>query len=1189
MSIKIPVFPSGSLRRLPVHQEPSRMHSSNCQDCEFHKSATTVCIRPEGTPGGLLVISDYPGQVEDQYGRPMVGPAGQWMRGILSKHWQGPWAITNALSCIPDGDVKEDHVSACRKHVIKTLEDVQPTLILLMGPWAGLSIFGEKYKPLSSREGYGWWCNPATGKMVPVVMLPNPAAAVRNTIIMRAFEQDFLKAIKRFQSGGFVPPDQSLYVELVDHTNVQQAVDHFYDVADYVGFDTETSGQMYTDNFRIESIVLWGVVKGKPSRGYLWDREQIEDPLLCKELQYILAEPSIGKCGFNAKYDIQAVLNEPLLGSFRGFHSDARLKRKLLAADADGSLAACAHLVGIVGHKREAEEIVSCICAELNKLASYRENARTPGAKPKKLPVFKYITPFDVPDSTTDALTAGHEPEVFAYRYIPRDIRRRYNALDVLSTILVEEWADAAIGQGQFRPVWEEITKPATIAMVEMERRGIMVDQAKMQAFSMLLDHKIKQERAKLESFKPGLNPNSPIQIANVITELGLKVKGKTKTGKMSTNEQALEALKGKHPFIDALLEFRRLDKLKSTYADGYQLFIRNGRIHTSYLLDGTECMPAGELVLTDRGYIQVEKVKVGDQVLTHEGRPKRVTATSVHEPSPIYEVGLDNGLALRTTANHPYRVGDSWVPAAGLEIGDVVAVHSDAEQWAPIKGWPGYIVSSWGRVHSLISEADIAPQIRTSQGHLKVTFKQNGVRKRGPDFKDFQVHRLVLEAFGSKPENGQETLHANGIAWDNTISNLSCGSSKDNSADQRRHGTVMHRYQLRPEMKLTEADVAEIRSHKRPLRGGRPKITTAVSDQFLAEKYNVTREMIRDIRTGKKWQPVEPAEGKRAKFHTAQVVSIKVLPDAPTYGLTVEDDASHVTGGIVTHNTGRPSSSNPNMSVLPRPKDAEGNTEGQLLRDCFIAPPDYVLLEVDRKQIEIYMAAWLSQDPVMMGILMQPDADFHLAAAKLFSKVAWGIEPDQVTDEHRQTAKTTNFAALYELPDKLGWMLSKRLKCSTEQGNAIADALFGNFKRLRQWMGEQLAFARQHGYAETQWNGKPARRRMLWNIGDITTAGEGARENAERSSWNGPDQGTSADFTTADLLPAMRALQMAGLRAYPILTIYDSIIFEVHKDDLDETREIVGQVMTRHQLQPLKLGVDMKAGPTLGSLSKLH
>ena len=860
--------------KLPIHV-PALHHTPSCGRCEFHKQTGAICISPEGQPGGLLIVSDYPGQTESQYNRPLCGQEGQYLRGVMLKHWFGNWALTSALGCKPTGDVDESHIDACRPYLSKTIADVQPELIMLMGPWAGLSFFGEKYQPLSARGGHGWWQNPVSGKQVPVATMISPSMAIRNTLVAKAFEADFREVVLRYNERTFSRPNKNLYVEVVDMQNVSFVLSEL-EKADYTGFDTETSGLMYDPTFRIESIVLWGVRDGVITRGFLWDREQIEDPILREPLGRALASSQIRKVGFNSKYDIQAVLSEKLLGAFAGFHSDARIKRKLLAADAQGSLAACSPLVGVIGHKAEAEHCVSEICADLNRITKYREYCSDPSNKPKAPPKLNIVNPTEVPHTTTDAIAAGHEPEKFAYRYIPRPIRRRYNALDVLTTVGIEEWANERIGLGQFLPVWEEIAAPATLAMVEMEQRGILVDRPKLQAFSGYLGQKIKMELTKLQAISPDINPASPKQVSEAIGKLGLKIKAKTASGGISTSETALEALKGKHIFIDSLLEWRRLSKLKSTYADGYQIFIRgDSRIHTSYLLDGTE--------------------------------------------------------------------------------------------------------------------------------------------------------------------------------------------------------------------------------------------------------------------------------------------------------------------------TGRSSSSNPNMSVLPRNKDAEGNSEGQMLRDCFVAKPDHFLLEVDRKQIEIYIAAYLSKDPKMMEILMRPNADFHMGAARMCSKVAWSIEPDAVTKEQRQEMKTSVFAVLYELPDKLGWLLSKRLKCSVEQGEKLATALFGNFDRLEEWMMEQLTFAQVNGYAQTEWRGRAARQRMLWGLGDTTMEHQGIRDNAKRSSWNGPVQGTSADLTTADLLPVQQALRKAKLRCYPELTIYDSIIFEVHEDDLYESFDVVRQVMTRHDLHPLKLGVDGKYGKSLGSMVDLE
>ena len=79
-------------------------------------------------------------------------------------------------------------------------------------------------------------------------------------------------------------------------------------------------------------------------------------------------------------------------------------------------------------------------------------------------------------------------------------------------------------------------------------------------------------------------NINSPKQLGDLLFEkLGLPPVKKTKTG-YATNADVLEKLKEKHPIIPAIMDYRMLTELKSTYADGLMKEIReDGRIHTTF------------------------------------------------------------------------------------------------------------------------------------------------------------------------------------------------------------------------------------------------------------------------------------------------------------------------------------------------------------------------------------------------------------------------------------------------------------------------------------------------------------------------------------------------------------------------------------------------------------------------------
>ncbi|MEG1658639.1 MAG: DNA polymerase I [Oscillibacter sp.] len=126
---------------------------------------------------------------------------------------------------------------------------------------------------------------------------------------------------------------------------------------------------------------------------------------------------------------------------------------------------------------------------------------------------------------------------------------------------------------------------PLCRVLAEMEQTGCRVDGKALTNFSELLSRRIKElETSIYDQAGEEFNLNSPKQLGEILFErLGLPHGKKTKTG-WSTNVDVLEALRPEAPIVDAVLEYRKLAKLKSTYADGlYKAIGPDGRIHTSF------------------------------------------------------------------------------------------------------------------------------------------------------------------------------------------------------------------------------------------------------------------------------------------------------------------------------------------------------------------------------------------------------------------------------------------------------------------------------------------------------------------------------------------------------------------------------------------------------------------------------
>ena len=146
--------------------------------------------------------------------------------------------------------------------------------------------------------------------------------------------------------------------------------------------------------------------------------------------------------------------------------------------------------------------------------------------------------------------------------------------------------AAAKIEELGMRKLYYEIELPLMRILAEMEVAGCAVAPDELRAFGDKLDARIEVLVSQIYEDAGGeFNINSTRQLGEVLFEkLGLPAQKKTKTG-YSTNVDVLEKLAGLHPIIPAILEYRQLTKLKSTYVEGLLKVIspKDGRIHTHF------------------------------------------------------------------------------------------------------------------------------------------------------------------------------------------------------------------------------------------------------------------------------------------------------------------------------------------------------------------------------------------------------------------------------------------------------------------------------------------------------------------------------------------------------------------------------------------------------------------------------
>ncbi len=184
----------------------------------------------------------------------------------------------------------------------------------------------------------------------------------------------------------------------------------------------------------------------------------------------------------------------------------------------------------------------------------------------------------------TDLIGKGSKSVTFDH--VPLDKAAEYACEDADMTLRLAALMEPLLRENQLESLFNDVEMPLVRVLANMEERGMAIDAGQFAA----LRNELASGLRKLESTIHELagepfNINSPKQLQIILFEkLGLKPVRKTKSG-YSTDSDALEALADDHPLPKAILEYRSLEKLRSTYVDALPALVNpeTGRIHTSF------------------------------------------------------------------------------------------------------------------------------------------------------------------------------------------------------------------------------------------------------------------------------------------------------------------------------------------------------------------------------------------------------------------------------------------------------------------------------------------------------------------------------------------------------------------------------------------------------------------------------
>ena len=257
---------------------------------------------------------------------------------------------------------------------------------------------------------------------------------------------------------------------------------------------------------------------------------------------------------------------------------------------------------------------------------------------------------------------------------------------------------------------------------------------------------------------------------------------------------------------------------------------------------------------------------------------------------------------------------------------------------------------------------------------------------------------------------------------------------------------------------------------------------------------------------------------------------------------------------------TGRLSSINPNLQNIPI-----RTHRGREVRKAFIARnKDYFLMAADYSQIELRIIASLSNEENMMNAFKKKE-DIHASTAS----AVFNVPINQVSKEQRSNAKVVNFGIIYGVS---AFGLSNQTNLNRTESKELIEKYFEKYPKLKQYINNQISFARNNGYVETVLG----RRRYLKDINSQNSVVRGA---AERNAINAPVQGSAADIIKIAMINIQRKLSKGNYKSKMLLQIHDELVFDVFKPELNVMIELTKNEMEKAFEINVPLTVDLNYG----------
>ncbi len=340
------------------------------------------------------------------------------------------------------------------------------------------------------------------------------------------------------------------------------------------------------------------------------------------------------------------------------------------------------------------------------------------------------------------------------------------------------------------------------------------------------------------------------------------------------------------------------------------------------------------------------------------------------------------------------------------------------------------------------------------------------------------------------------------------------------------------------PQMSAILFEKLKIAEGSKKNKDGKSYKTTAEELEKYADKHEIVR-LILQYR-------------KLQKLNSTYVEGYKPL---------IKNGKIHTTYNQSNTNTGRLSSSNPNLQNIPIRTEL-----GKELRKLFVASEERVLIDADYSQIELRLLAHFSGCKELIDAYRN-GGDIHATtAAQVF-----GVPLAKVTAQQRRAAKAVNFGIIYGIS---AFGLGGDLNISPKLAQAYIDKYFETYSDVKEYLTAVVQKTAERGYVETLLG----RRRV---VNEMNSSNYNVRSFGERAAMNMPLQGSSADIIKMAMVNVSKQLKERGYKAKLVMQIHDELVIDCPIEEQEEVAELLQREMENAVRLSVPLTVEVNSGKT--------